>query len=52
MSEEEKIECKISKEIRKIGVNGTCFEESCLEVTGKDLEEVEKVFNRKWRDKK
>lgn len=48
---EEKLECRISKTEITRGSNGMVLEEYSLTVTGEDLKQVEKIFDRKWTKK-
>lgn len=46
---EEKVECRISKTKIIKGAGGMVLEEHSLTVTGIDLKNVEKVFDRQWK---
>lgn len=49
---EKDITCSISKTIQKFSLNGQEIEKNSLEVTGKDLKDVQNVFNKIWCDEK
>lgn len=50
MGEKEQPEYKISKTEVIKGASGMVFEEHSLTVVGKDLKQVEKVFDKKWKN--